>query len=179
MVSEHQAQKLRIRFDSMNRVKLSLQRVGAVLCAMIEALSALTASHIGKRRSSSAEPQKIAANGGACEFHAPPQSSAAVSGDRRVTARGGLSPAVLSSVVVDGAFPAMTRSPTFDLTLVTPFLLGRGAYSVCMVILLNIMELLDYFNASGKSLNIPYCFEYVCFNHLISKITHEKHRVAV
>ena len=115
----------------MNRVNLSLQRVGAVLCAMIEALSALTASPIGKRSSSSAEPQKIEANGDACKAHTPPQSSAAVSGDRRVAARGGLSPAILSSVVVAGAFPARTRSPTFDSTLVTPFLLlGRGAYGV-------------------------------------------------
>ena len=69
----------------MSGMKLLLQRIGVILCAMIEAPLALTASPIGNRRVRSAKPQVSAAKGGARGPHAPPQASPADALFRRVT----------------------------------------------------------------------------------------------
>ena len=94
----------------MYRVNLSLQRIGAVLCVMIGAPLALTASPIGKRMSRSAKPQNAEVNDGACEAHAPAKLAAPDFGDRRVPARDGGAPRAHPAVEIDATFPAIFQS---------------------------------------------------------------------
>ena len=90
----------------MESLKLSLKVEEVIMWALIETLLCLTAITIRQRGLKSANPRRMAANGGS--------SPAAETRRRRVEARDSEDPTDLLSDGDGGAFPANPRSPTLS-----------------------------------------------------------------